>query len=169
MRLYKWKDKNVMVSRRHTYISRREAIRKKFDWKRGMETSLEYKRAVRKINYKLSYWTRCMTEIDKRRNQLVAMANYVAYFTGINVKESAHIQLHRWREARNIFYKYSLENGISATLAAEYVGASRGDVAARARIAFTRTFEKNPENKQKYMNFKQYIEDIKNAENGDKQ
>lgn len=161
MKLYSWKDKHRLQHHVWAYTERREQLRKRFNISNGMKAPEKYHRKVKNLNYKINYWTKCMNQIDKKRNQVIAIGNYVAYFTGINVKGTVSNQNPRWKEARGLFYKYCLENGISATFVAEYVGACRGDIVARGRINFTKKFSTNPEVKQRWLTFKKYIEERK--------
>lgn len=101
-----------------------------------------------------------ISKIDSNNNKLLAISNALIYYTGVNVKRSALGTSARYRMARYIFYKYCLEHNLSATLVADFVGASRGDVAARARLKFTKSFAKSPKNRELYMGFCSYIKEL---------
>jgi len=113
---------------------------------------------------KIRSWEKQIRRMDKRHNQLIAIANHLALFSGVNVKNSIGYTSSKYRQIRGLFSKYCLENGISATLVAEYIGASRGDIVSASRKAFTRSFEKKPMNRELFNRFKLYIEDIDSQE-----
>lgn len=159
MKLYKPEDRAKIYKQIWKYKQRREEKRKKFGVVNGRRAPEEYKIAVHNINNKIRNWEKSIRMIDKRNNQMIAIANHIAYFSGINVKNSVNYTSQKHKLARNIFYKFGLENGIPATCLASYVGATRGDTVARGRKRFTKTFSTHPENKQKWLNFKNYYEE----------
>lgn len=162
MRLYKHNDKNKLQSHIWEYKRRRGELREKYGVKNGLGAPQIYKEKVYNINLKIRGWQKMIEDIEKRDNQLIAIANHLCYFLGINIKNSINYTDKKHRLARNIYYKYCLENNISATLVAEYVGASRGDIAARGRLSFNKSFEKHPENRDVYRRWETYINEIKN-------
>jgi len=160
MKLYRAKDRADLYHKIYVYKQRRDKIRETYGWKNGVKAVDEYKHAVFNINEKIKHWEKMIDVIDKNNIKLIAISNAIIYFFGVDIKKSILNMSPRWKEAKNVFYKYCLENNISATLVAEYVGASRGDVVARARLKFTKSFEKIPKNKEIYMNFCSYIKEL---------
>lgn len=173
MKLYKASDRGKLYQHIFEYSRRREKRREKHGMvnggRAGWTVPENYKRAVKVINNKIAVWQRAIRMIDERNIKLMAVSNSVSYFTGINVKGSILTISDRYRQARNIFYKYCLENNISATLVAEFVGASRGDIIARGRKNFTKSFDTHPKNRDVYHRFIKYMEEqtenIKSGEN----
>lgn len=160
MKLYRAKDRADLYHKIYIYKQRREELRKVYGWKNGVRVEDNYKHAAFNINEKIKHWEKMIDVIDRNNIKLVAISNAIIYFFGIDVKKAVLNMSPRYKQAKNVFYKYCLENGISATLVAEYVGASRGDVVARARLKFTKSFEKTPKNKEIYMNFCSYIKEL---------
>lgn len=172
MRLHKASDRAKIQSWIGTYKTRREEMRERYGVERQgfiLKCTEDYKRASENINNRIRNWEKAINMIDKRNNQVMAVANQLALFTGINVKNSIRNTSSEHRLTRNLFYKYCLENDISATYVAEYVGASRGDIVARGRLKFTNGFAKHPENKEKWINFKRYLEEHNIENSGDNQ
>lgn len=164
MKLYKAQDRKLIYAHLWNYKKRREEVRKKYGVVNGNAAPEEYKNRVVNLNRKIRLWSKTLKVIDKRNNQLMAVANCLSYFSGINVKDSIKEDTPRHRLARNLFYKYCLENEIPATCVAEYVGATRGDTVARARLTFTGTIQKDEEKWQTWQNFKRYMqEQIENS------
>ena len=52
-----------------------------------------------------------------------------------------------------------VEEGINGKLLAEWIGASRSDIIARARQHFTQSFQKNRQNQEMFHRFKNYMEE----------
>lgn len=160
MKLYQANDRADLYHNIYTYKKRREKLRQKYDVYNGGKAPIIYKQKVYNINQKIRHWQKMITTIDRNNNRIIAIANALAYFTGYNVKDSVLYTSHRHKETRNLFYKYCLEHNISATLVAEYVGASRGDVVARGRSNFTLSFEKHPKNRETYNRFLTYMNEL---------
>lgn len=160
MKLYTSEDKDRIVRHVWEYRKRRDKLREIYGVINGRRAPDEYKKKAKKINNKIRQWQHTIKMVERRTNQLIAIANELAYYTCINVRNSIDKITPEYRKARNIYYKYCLEIGIPATLIAEYVGASRGDVVARGRLSFNRSFEKHPENRELYVRFRDYINDL---------
>lgn len=161
MKLYRNSDKNKLQHNIWIYKQRRENIRKRYGVINGMLAPEAYKHSVFNINRKIRSWQHMIRDIDKNNNKLIAVANYLALFCGANVKNSVKNTSPQYRVAKAIYAKYMLENGMSATLVAEYMGFSRGDSVARLRMSFTESFKTDAENRELYYRFKNYMENIK--------
>lgn len=160
MRLYRARDRADLYHKIYIYKQRRDELRRIHGWKNGVKVTDSYRHAVFNINERIKHWEKMIDVIDRNKIRLIAISNAIIYFFGIDIKKSVLNMSPRYKQARNVFYKYCLENNLSATLVAEYIGVSRGDVVARARLTFTKSFEKTPKNKEIYMNFCSYIKEL---------
>jgi hypothetical protein len=146
-----------------TYKKRREALRNKYppvSFSPGPTYPPEYHEAVKRINLKIKLWSRQIKRIDMRTNQIIALGNAVAIYTGKNVKQSNHSKLEGMKLAKSLFYKYGLENKIPAKELREYVGANRINQPTDYRREFTLSFRTKPENKQQWLNFCDYMRNL---------
>lgn len=164
MKLYRNSDKNKLQHHIWIYRQRKEDIRKRYGIVNGMTAPEEYTHAVFNINRKIRSWKHMIRDIDKNNNKLMAVANYLALFYGVNVKNCAKNTAPLYRKARCLYSKYMLEEGVSATLIAEYMGISRGDSVARLRMKFTKGFTKNKSDRELYHRFLNYMKNIKNEQ-----
>jgi hypothetical protein len=160
MRLYQAKDRKALYTRIWIYKERREKLRSLYKWKNGQQAPENYKHAVFNINEKIKHWKKMITKIDENNTKITAISNAIIYHFGTDLKQSIHNTHPRWKQAKHVFFKYCLEHKISATLVAEFVGASRGDVIARDRKTFTKTFENTPKNREIYNGFCEYVKII---------
>lgn len=155
--MYRFGERRKVYKNICKYKDRREILRIKYGVVNGKKAPIEYLHAVKNINRKIQSWGYTIRRIDKRNNELLFISNKLKEWSGVNIKHSLLTSETDHSLERNIFYKYCLENGCSASLIAEFVGATRGDTIARARKLFTKRWEKNPEWREKYKNFKRFI------------
>lgn len=167
MKLYKAIDKNKLQRCIWVYQKRRDALRLKWGVRERVKAPEAYRKAVKNINNHLEKWRMKIRDVEKRTNQLWAIGNAMSYFMGISVKNSADKRNTGDREldkkydlARKIYSKYCLEHRISQTLVSEFIGWSRGQVAANNRINFTKSFSEHPENRELYSRFLRYMNEL---------
>jgi hypothetical protein len=135
------------------YEKRRDVMREKY----GIRTP-EYKEAVRNIRRKLNGWRCQIRRIDKRNEQINALIKAVNQYFNVKIEGSKGCQ--KTVTARYVFYKYGLEKKLYRTMGthlSEAINRNKRE-AYRRRLSFTKSFKTNPQNKQAYHNFKNYIE-----------
>lgn len=140
----------------YQYKARREIIRKKLGC-----CGPEYRKAIARINKKIKLWGRYIKKYDMIKNQIIALGNMVAYFTGHNVKSSGRCNTENMKLARMIFYKYGIENlKIEQKLLREYVGAKRIGQPAEYRKVFNLMLRVDTlDHKLQWENFKRYYKE----------
>lgn len=165
-------DKNKYQQKISTYRDRRMKRKAKLVEMYGEGQSrkwpLKDKEVIKRQSQKISKWREMERFIETRKNKIIALANHVSYFTGINVKDilktkNSYKENRSW-VARGIFCKWGMENKISGVLLSEYIG-GRADSASDIRMRFTRSFVKHKTNKEMWVRFKLYYKDqINNSE-----
>ena len=103
-----------------------------------------------------------MRRIDERKDRIVELGKAVQEYTGVNVYNigPASQRDKRIYEATALFSKWGLEHGINGLYLSQYMGKYK-DAAGRTRLAFTRAFEKQPDRKELYYKFCQYVSEAK--------
>lgn len=160
MKVYKWEYKNEIQKKVWKLLKKRDKLREQYGVSERKKSPDEYKEKVKIINKKLDLWRRKMVDIDKRRIQTIAIANAIACFTGFNVKNSIDNKTHDYHISRCLFIKYGMENGITGVLLAEYIGTTNKSYASDVRLSFTRSFEKNNDNRDLYKRFVTYMNEL---------
>lgn len=141
------------------YEQRRERYRTSYKGPFGRPATKEqFRRTMRKIANKIGSLKRQISIIDRRQNTIIALGNQVAYFIGVNVKNIGDTAEERGKKAKCLFSKYGMEHGITGSYLSAYMGVPPKR-ASIIRQAFTRSFERNPENRTMYNNFVQYMKE----------
>jgi hypothetical protein len=157
--------KNGYQSMLHTYLQRRDNLRKKYNWQPGKSNCPEYGKAVLKIRKKINVIQKRLRAIEQREQRLRSISEMLEEFLGYNV----HFSLRHdnpnqsWGTApvaRGIFYKYCLENGHQGSEVARFVGAKARYTASEGRLAFTRSFKQKPERKELYHRFCAFLREM---------
>lgn len=157
MKLAKFKDKNIYERKMHVYKARREEHRARFGVENGKKAPEGYKLAVANINKKIRSWEHTIDDIEKRRNKTIALANDIALFMGITVKNIGASREIRPMLAKFIFCKYGMENGIPGVHLAEYMGINTRQ-ASYLRMSFTKKLGQR-EYKEMWERWKKFLED----------
>jgi hypothetical protein len=143
--------------RKVDYEKRRIAIISKYG-------KVRYNKMITNATNKIEKIINRMNTITLTRNKLIALDNAIAMFTGTSVR-STNTNSSPYRDAKllvakSIFYKYGLENGMTAIILQDHIGSIKAQgQAAKYRREFTKSFETNSENKQLWLNFKKYYEE----------
>ncbi len=99
-----------------------------------------------------------MVMVDKEKIRVTALANNLAIFCGINVKNiGVHPHDSKIVQARRIFAKWGLENGIPGKVLWDYMGTNKADL-SQLRKNFTRSFSK-PDGKDIWNRWKIFMEE----------
>lgn len=145
----------------YVYQQRRSKLRAKFgvkDNKSPKNVPQEYRDAVLNINNKIRTWNRQINRIDAVTQKLSAIESAVVNFVGTKIRNINGQNLpHEVTLAKGIYFKYALENGLQGVDAKRFIGGSKHDGQALAyRKRFTNSFKSNPENREKWNQFKEF-------------
>ncbi len=133
------------------YRKRRDEIKKRY--KHGERGAI-----VGGLTIKIKTWLCQIRRIDARNKKLSHIINSVNTYFNVDISSRCMNKKHQL--ARNVYYKYSVEQrlGLSGRLLAEQIGRKDPHLVTTARREFTRTFKTNLTNRNAYHNFKNYIE-----------
>lgn len=105
---------------------------------------------------KISQWNNEIRRIDKRNSIINDLISAVNSYFEVNIKSRIFNKVHKL--ARNVFYKYGMENRIQGAFLSLSLGRTRKKTASECRLRFTRSFGVNQENKDIYHRFKAYMQ-----------
>jgi hypothetical protein len=172
--------KNKYQQKISEYTSRREKLRARYGRVlHSPKPNPEYRKAVQRINYKLTQWRRAIKRIEERQDRLEVIARYIADFYELHgihatwknnagaVVDSLRLKHSHLNTdpnvvlARKLFYKYCLENGFSSPDVMMYISGGNANHgrywATEARRQFTRSFKTNLHHKLMWDRFMSYM------------
>lgn len=117
-----------------------------------------YRHHMERMKYKIQMWGTAIKRIEKRDKRIVKIDSSLKEFLGFSVRKSAENDMKELILARDIFCKYAMEHRIEGNFLADYIGYKVKTKPSRDRLRFTRGFEKNPESRDLYKRFKEYME-----------
>jgi hypothetical protein len=154
------------VSKRSIINERAKAAKKADTYKKRTQN---YRKLVRATKSKTEYLDKKIKKLDIIIAKIRTLGNFIAIFTGHNVKDSGKIRAIRGTIKKNkyeglllakaLFYKYGLEHKIPPKDLLEYVGARVRKQPANYRTNFTRSFKTNTDNVDIWLTFKQQYEE----------
>jgi len=115
-----------------------------------------YRKRRANLTKKISQWQNQIKRIDVRNSKQYALQKAINDYFQVDIKTRIMDTKHKL--ARNCYYKYGMENGFEGVFLSKAIGRKRPSTASENRLKFTRSFKTNPQNKQAYHNFKNYIE-----------
>lgn len=151
-----------------TYLKRREDLRKQYGekWRKNPE----YSKRVMLMSRRIDSIKGQIKRIE-RRNETINQIGWAvqeflcipSYPSNKAHKSRLHFSIKRHEKefeiARQILYKYGMENGIQGVFISAYVGAKDPCTASRGRLSFTRSFVSKPENRELWHRFKNFIKE----------
>lgn len=146
------KSKNEYQKSIWKYHLRRESYKAKYG-----KTSETYLKLSRSIQLKLDTWKKAIKRIEIRDNLIKEIDDNITEFIGKSPYKSIHSTDQLTIVAKNIFFKYGIENGISGVYLADYAGLKYRIDASRYRLQFTRSFKTNKYNLEMWHRFKDYL------------
>ena len=120
--------------------------------------------AVTRLRKKCRILRKSIKRQEDRNNKLHEINKYVRHFTGYSVQNLGGFTGNN-RElnfAKNLFYKYCLENGIQGNFVAKFCGMKTTETVSKRRLVFTRSFKTNSYNKEQYHLFLEFIKNNPN-------
>lgn len=144
--------RGLLQARIWTYQHRRQRARELY----GLGTE-KYKKMSRNTTLKITYCKRKMDRIDRITEKLEAIDRRMVDFLGISVHLNGKSKDKRVCTARNLFYKYCLENGITGNHVAVFCGLTAKKQPCEQRLCFTRSFDRRPENREMWHQFNAYM------------
>lgn len=149
--------KNQLQAQIKTYQLRRDSLRMQHpDWRNGNSA---YSKSAKKLSYRIGVWRRKIKRIEIKEAQAQVVADQVCAFMDIpTLWNSTQLFDKKTVEARYLFCKYSIENGLSGCCLYDLLKCHPG-TPARLRRKFTKSFTKNKSNKELWGRFKFFLED----------
>lgn len=120
--------------------------------------SPRYKKTSQNATREIYNCTRRMKRIDKITEKLNRINRRMVDFLGISVHGNGNSRDKNVCMARNLFYKYCLENGITGNYVADFCGLSKKVQPCEQRLTFTRSFANRPANREMWHRFQAYME-----------
>lgn len=147
--------------RKKIYEIRKNYVKWIWQYKKRRDVMLEHQK---EMTQKIKIWKRQIKRMDDRKARIIALGNAIAMFTGLNVKNSNGSVTEGMKEAKSMFYKYGLENGMIATELEDYIATEEMGQASKYRRNFNRSFEANPSKRDVYTRFKEQYERVETEE-----
>lgn len=141
--------------RKKLYETRKDYVKWIWTYKKRREKA---RTNLKAMSRKIKGWEKQIKNMDEKKAKIIALGNAVAMFTGINVKNSNDYVIDGMKEAKSIFYKYGLENGMAGTELEDYVCCRESGQAAKYRRKFNKSFDTIPSNLELFNRFKRYYE-----------
>lgn len=135
-------------------------MRKKYSFSFSNKVdNTKYNKASKGITTKIKIWNKQIKAIDKKSKEVARLYRIVAQFVGYGFIRRRVRGEHKIGKA--IYYKYGMESGMQAIDLRQYIGMSREGQPWQYRIWFNKSFDTNPEYRDIWNRFKQYIEQYK--------
>lgn len=134
-----------------TYQKRRGEYKLKYG-----ESSETYKKLSKNTTLAIYNMTRKIKRLDIVAKRVKELRDKVTEFMGVvPIGQEKGVQL-----AKQFYYRYGLESGITGNYLRLYIGDRNFRKPSQLRLKLIRSFQKKPENKQMWMNFKEFMKDI---------
>lgn len=152
----KVKTKNRYQSMLWMYKKRRDTIRKNLYVWRG-DNKL-YNMRVKKINLRIWYIRMRIKQIAKKERQVEDVIDRVKEFNDVDIRKLTGSGRKTEIEylTRSSFFKYIMELGYEGSFVAAMTGYFR-TTPCMTRMEFQKTFKTNPENREFYHRFVEYM------------
>ena len=147
-----YKTKNRYQTVLCEYLNRREEMKRKYG-----RTSLYAERA-KKINLKISICKKALRRIEEKERQLSEINAMIREFLGVSVWMRSYVSKGIDRDARNIFYRHAIEQGISSYYITKFCGIKKPNRASVQRKVFIRSFATNVHNRELWYRWKEYLQ-----------
>lgn len=153
-------SKNYYEKILFTYVQRRSMLYIKYILN---DKNFDYKEKSKNLSRKIKTCISAIRKYQHRQNSLETTNYYMKEFLGVDMKRiGSHVGKNEQKLiAKNIFYKYLLDNGMNARYIAEYCGIKQQDNITRTRRNFQKSFQTNEYNRQYYHKFISFIKEQK--------
>jgi len=119
----------------------------------------KYANQIRNLTKKIAQWQCQIRRFERRENKINDLIQSVDEYFGVDIRSRKLNQQHKL--ARNVYYKFGIENNFRGTWLSSSIGRTQKHRATESRMSFTRSFETNKENRNVYATFKRYQADTK--------
>jgi len=136
--------KNQYENMIHTYLKRKNVYKQK--------DKIKYDDKIKKLAHKIKVWRGQVYRLKKRHKTIFNLIKSINNFFGVDIRLRKQDSAHKL--ARNVYYKYGMENRLRGAWLCLELGRTRVKTASECRMKFTKTFKTNTQNKQAYTNFK---------------
>lgn len=142
---YRIKSKNDYEKQLHTYLARIE----------------QYKNSIAKIKRKVRRIKKNIDSYAQREGDLARISNLVKEYTGVSVKMIGADWSGDKKTAKNLFYKYTIDNGFLSRDISRFCGLSNKASPMVRRGQYTKSFKTNKAAKDFYKRFVHFVENQK--------
>lgn len=147
-------SKNTYQSSISTYKQRRRDYRKKH----GSDSEI-FKKLSSHAKGRIEALRRNIKLIERRNKIIKTVDDSVFEFIGVSAKNSVGKKDIDTTLAKNLFVRYCIERGIVASQLAEFIGLKNSADVSRYRLSFIRSFKTNPENREMWYRFKDFVKE----------
>jgi len=130
----------------HTYLKRKEYYK--------LKDKVKYANNIKKIAKRINVCRTQIWRLNKRYKIINDLIDDVNYYFDVDIRAKKKDLAHAL--ARNVFYKYGLENNLRGCWLNFALGKKWELTATDGRKRFTKSFKTKPKNKEAYYNFKTY-------------
>jgi hypothetical protein len=157
-------SRKIIVNNRNRLIKKRELIKEemkvKYNWSgwRNVAPS-EYADRTWQITRRISAYNAKIREIDAKQDKIDNLAKRVEEFTSQLLKTEV-VRRKSPYPIHGLYFKYGMEHGMKGTELCTHLGttASNQSLPTLVRTNFTKSFSTNPENRELYHRFIQYMQ-----------
>lgn len=107
------------------------------------------------LTKKIAQWQNEIRRIDLRNSKQEKLKNCINEYFQVDIASRKMDEKHKM--ARNVYYKYGMENGFEGSFLCKAIGRTKTKIAAECRLRFTRSFKTNKTNKETYHKFTSYM------------
>ncbi len=119
----------------------------------------KHRKSISSLKRKIKSFRKRADRFGEIRVYLNSVNKLIEEFTGVSVRKIGSAWDGDKRNAKNIFYKYTLDNGITPRDVAEFCGLTNRQSPSLRRREFTGSFKKNRGNRELYSNFLIFAKD----------
>lgn len=136
------------------YETRRIILRQKYTV--GTD---EYRKRIKLINQRLGTFKKGVRRLTVIKEKLHTIRKAIQEFIDIDVRTTKFAQKKEGIQAKGIFFKFCMENGIPGNYPNDYVGNKSPHTASKIRTRFSLSFKVKPDNKELYHRFLTFMKD----------
>jgi len=138
--------KNQYEAMIYTYMQRKNRY-KKMD-------KVKYADRIKKLAQRIKVWRMQIYRLEKRYKLINDLIKSINTFFDVNIRSRKMDTTHKL--ARNIFYKYGMENRLRGMWLSSAIGRVNKKTASGCRMNFTRSFKSHPQNKIYFIKFREF-------------
>lgn len=141
------------------YLKRRNALRKRYGFKRNVTHSEEYNMKSKYLTYRIGAIRRILRRRADEQIRLGYLDELVEEFTDEKVKGRVEKGSKSSSLAKKLFFKAAIELGFEGPAIIDYTGHINPDWPSKVRLDFTRSFKTNRYHMVMWHRFKAFIDE----------